>query len=145
MSRTHLLSHTVEHKAWVEMRQRCQNLNHRKYYRYGARGIKVCKRWDERFEAFYKDMGTKPERKNFSLERVDLDGDYEPANCVWASAKVQANNRSTNHPITYNGRTQNLCEWAKELGINHQTLSQRIHVYGWSTDKALSTPVGKRS
>lgn len=79
------------------------------------------------------------------MERLDLDGDYQPSNYVWATAKVQANNRSTNHVITFKDRTQNLCEWSKELGINHQTLSQRIHAYGWSTDKALSTPVGKRS
>lgn len=87
----HGKSHTSIHNTWLGMKQRCTNRKNKKYKDYGARGIKVCKRW-EKFENFFKDMGKSPSPKH-SIDRINNDDNYTPSNCRWATAKQQANNR----------------------------------------------------
>lgn len=77
--------------TWVGMRQRCSNPNGNRWAEYGGRGIKVCERWLNDFENFLADMGEKP--VGMSLDRIDVNGDYEPNNCRWATFQVQAQNR----------------------------------------------------
>lgn len=81
-----------EWKAWDGMIQRCENSKNASFERYGARGIKVCQRWRDNYQAFLQDVGRKPSPKH-SLDRINNDGDYEPNNVRWATAKQQANNR----------------------------------------------------
>lgn len=80
-----------EYNAWVSMRQRCTNPNCNSYRLYGGRGIKICKEWGT-FDGFMKDMGKKPSPRH-SLDRIDVNGDYEPSNCRWATQLQQVLNR----------------------------------------------------
>lgn len=114
-----------EYHIWKGMKNRTTNPNASDYSRYGARGIKVCEEWLNSFEMFYEDMGFCP--KNFTLDRIDPNGNYCKENCRWASKEQQAKNRGNfNIQITYNNKTQVLTDWAKEYGIKYTTLYQRL-------------------
>lgn len=78
-------------------------------------------------------------KEGMSLDRIDNTKDYSPDNCRWVNAKVQANNKSNNHYLTYKGRTQTLMQWSEELGINYGTLKSRINRSHWSVEKAFET------
>ncbi len=129
---------TAEYNLWCTMRQRCNDPAARSYPRYGGRGIQVCVRWND-FAAFLADMGPRPS-PNHQIERVDNDGPYAPDNCRWATAREQANNRRTNHTLTYTGRTQTIAEWARETGLSQSSIEQRLRVLRWPVEWALTTP-----
>jgi hypothetical protein len=136
-SKTHGMSKTHYFGLWAQMISRCENANDSSYSRYGAKGIKVCDRWHS-FENFLADMGDRPE--NTSIDRIDGSGNYEPSNCRWATAEEQAENRKTTRLIKWNGKTQSIVNWAKELGINKNVIKSRLTL-GWSVDRSFSTPV----
>ncbi len=120
--RTHGMKNTPEYKAWCSMRGRCRNPNLKGYPDYGGRGISVCARW-EKFEHFFADMGKRPEDHTF--ERRDVNGNYEPKNCRWATRTDQQRNRRSSHMVTLNGETYCLTEWAEILGLSRHSLSMR--------------------
>lgn len=134
-SKTHGLSKHRIHRLWSSMRSRCYNKNNLKYPRYGGRGIIVCERWNE-FINFYNDMGACPE--GYSLDRIDVNGNYEPANCRWVDQKTQQNNRGNNRKLTFNGETKNVTEWGKLTGIPSKIIRQRIDRDGMTTEEALT-------
>jgi hypothetical protein len=110
------------------MRQRCHGsyAKYRPYY--AAKGIAVCDRWRNSFENFLADMGERPE--GTTLDRIDNNRGYEPGNCRWATTKTQGSNRACVDLITYNGKTLNPEDWARELGLKPQTIRSRIS-RGW--------------
>jgi hypothetical protein len=89
---THGMRYTSEYKSWCCIKQRCYNPNYDRYNYYGGRGIKVCNEWLNSFETFLKDMGIKP-GKDYSVDRIDVNGNYEPGNCRWADRITQRNNQ----------------------------------------------------
>lgn len=123
---------------WNSMIRRCTNPKHKYYSDYGGRGIKVCDRW-LKFENFLEDMGEAP--PGLTLDRIKNKKGYYKENCRWATWRQQQRNRRDNRPITHNGKTQLLIEWAEETGIDRKTIAARIDRYGWSTERALTTPV----
>lgn len=131
---------TPEYKTWDSMKERCNNPNKAGYEHYGGRGIVVCERWLHSFANFLEDMGRKP-TPNHSIDRwPDANGNYEPGNCRWATNDEQQNNRRNNALITFQGRTQNMAQWAREIGIPRWLICHRLNA-GWTVEKALTDPV----
>lgn len=111
------------HIAWRSMKQRCFSINCKDYERYGGRGITVCPRWLF-FANFVIDMGERPE--GTTIERKDVNGNYEKSNCEWASPKDQAANRRNNRIISYQGTEQKLVDLCRANDLNLRTVRSRI-------------------
>ena len=126
------------YSSWAAMKQRCNNPNNCHYADYGGRGISYCRNWEE-FRQFISDMGSPP-APNFTLERLDVEGDYCPENCEWASPRTQARNRRSNRYVTYRGEQYTLAELAQLHNLRPSTLSARLKARG-SIEAALSCPV----
>ena len=109
--------------AWRSMRGRCLNPKNPSWPNYGGRGISVCDRWSD-YDLFVSDMGECPD--GLTLERIDVDGNYEPNNCKWVTVREQLNNQRRNRLITCNGKTQTLSYWAEERGISQDALHKRL-------------------
>lgn len=135
----HGKSKSRDYYIYHMMIQRCYNPKDSGYKWYGGRGVTVCGRWLESFENFYEDMGKRP--KGMSLDRKDNDGNYEPSNCRWATKEEQHSNTRSNVWLNHDGERQTRTQWARDLGINQETLRYRLNQLGWSIKKALTTPV----
>lgn len=133
---THGSSKSPVYKVWQAMRDRCHNPNNAFYPDYGGRGISVCARW-QGFAAFQKDMGHRP--KGATIERKDVNGDYAPNNCCWASPRTQGNNRRNNRRISMDGVTHTVAEWSRLTGIDKSCILYRLNS-GWSVRNALTIP-----
>lgn len=134
----HGLSETVEYRIWEGIRNRCLNPNNHAYAAYGGRGITLCERWDQ-FEHFLEDVGKRPSPLH-SIDRYpNNNGNYEPGNVRWATSREQNNNRRDIRMVTYQNRTQSVCDWARELGINTKTLRHRIFQAHMPLDDAMQS------
>jgi hypothetical protein len=140
MSTKHGLRHTSEYTSWALMKGRCLNPNNAKYPRYGGRGITVCRRWVNDFAAFYADMGPKPSPQH-TLDRINNNRGYSPANCRWALPTTQSNNRHTTRLFAYKGAQDTLRGFAKRYEISYKLLKNRLEL-GWTLAKAIATPLG---
>lgn len=127
------------YRTWCAMLKRCHDPKATGYDRYGGRGITVCAQWRD-FAVFLKDMGLRP--PGMSIDRVNVNGNYEPENCRWATDKQQAANRSTNRQLLVDGCLMNLTDAAAKFGITKFLLSQRMKS-GWGQERALSQPTQK--
>lgn len=130
--------------VWSDMLSRCRNQNHKQYKDYGGRGIIVCEEWKDfptfREWAFATGYVDGDNREKCTIDRIDVNGNYEPSNCRWANRKVQMNNRRVNVLLTYNGETKTLAQWAEALGICYSTITSR-YCRGWSIERIANTPV----
>jgi hypothetical protein len=125
--------------CWCDLKARCSNTGRKDYQNYGGRGIRVCDRWLNSFEAFVEDMGVKPS-PHHSIDRIDNHGHYEPGNCRWATRKEQGRNKRNMHMLEHNGVRRCVSEWAEETGLQKHTILFRLRT-GWSVADALNTKV----
>ena len=132
---------TATYRVWCAMHNRCNDPASIRFQEYGGRGIVVCQEWNE-FQSFLGDMGERPSPRH-SIDRINNDGNYEPANCRWATSVEQANNKRTTTMLTVNGKTMPVMEWVRELGFSPPraagTLIRQRARRGWGHERALSS------
>ena len=128
------------YKRFMKMVERCENPNCKAYENYGARGIRVCDEWKNNFVSFYNWAMANGYRDDLTIERINVNGNYCPENCKFIPLSEQAKNKTNNVWITYNGETHYLAEWSRIIGLNAQTIRNRLKKYGYDNlDKVLIT------
>lgn len=122
------------YQTWSHMRQRCDNPNQECYKHYGGRGITISERWRS-FKNFLADMGERPD--GMSLDRIDVNGNYEPGNCRWATQEMQHNNKRSNVYIEYGGEKLSIAQLTRLTGMSKRTINYRIIHMGMSVEEAM--------
>lgn len=126
------------------MKARCYNKNHHAYFHYGGRGIKICDEWLDKksgFISFYSWAINNGYKQRLTIDRIDVNGNYEPNNCRWVTISEQANNKRNNYFISYNGETHTIAEWSKILDIPYSILFDRLRRKR-DIDKIFNKPIG---
>lgn len=134
----HKQTKTKLHFVWSAIKARCYRVSHPSYKNYGARGIKMHNEWKENFLSFSQWATMNGYKEGLTIDRIDVNGNYEPSNCRWVNRKIQGRNKRNNQLITYNGETHCISEWAEILGIDYYTLLKRINVYKHPIKKAFT-------
>ena len=137
-------SGTRLHRIWGGMKDRCNNPKSKDVSRYGGRGIKICKEWDSSFLAFKEWAENNGYKEYLTIDRIDVNGNYEPSNCRWADLITQGRNRRNNKMVTAFGKTQCMASWAEEFNIPHQTLRERILSLNIPPEEALMCKSDRR-
>jgi len=140
IARKHGKCKTRLYRIWNVMRQRCKNPNVPEYKRYGARGVTVCCEWDNSFLAFCEWAINNGYKDNLSIDRINVNGNYEPSNCRWATPTEQARNKRDIKLLEYNGEKKMLIEWAETLNFNYLRVKNRIQSGKWTIEEAFTTP-----
>lgn len=133
----HGLSHTRIDNIYKGMLSRCYHPTNIRYKNYGGRGIKICDEWLNNKERFFEWAFSNGYEPSLSIDRVDVNGNYTPQNCRWATSKEQSLNRQNTKRYELDGRCLTLSEWSKITGIKKATLWARINIYGWNIERAL--------
>jgi hypothetical protein len=131
----HGMIRSTEYRIWNNIKNRCGNPNVPAYPRYGGRGITICDRWKDDFSAFLSDMGPRPSTGH-SIDRINNDGNYEPGNCRWATAKEQGNNSRHNRIVSVRGEEMTLSQAVERFGGNYDSVKWRIY-QGQTAEQAL--------
>ena len=135
---SHHESHTRLHNIWCDMNKRCKSNP-----RYAGRGIFVCDEWKD-YSAFASWARSNGYSDELTIERINVNGPYEPNNCKWITLEKQARNRTTTRWVMYGGEKMSLAEASERSGIPYKVAHLRIKS-GWSVEKALSVPVRSKS
>ena len=120
------------------MKKRCYNPKDKRFKNYGGRGIKVCDEWSNSFEAFYDWAMSNGYSEKLTIDRIDVNGDYFPENCRWATVKEQQRNTTRNHHVTAFGKTMTIAEWSEHTGISPGVIKDRLNKLHWTADDAVS-------
>lgn len=132
-------SYTQLWNVWSGMKSRCYNPNSQCYKDYGARGIRVCDKWLNDYKAFSDWAHANGYVEGLTIDRIDVNGNYEPDNCRWADRITQCNNKRTNVRIEWNGETHTLAEWCRILNLPYKKTHARYRYYGWEPDELFTT------
>jgi len=135
-------SPSKEYKAWLKMKSRCNKKNDKDYKNYGGRGIVICAEWVNSYETFLRDVGRAPSM-NHSLDRINVNGNYNPENVKWSTKIEQANNTRSNRIITHYGRSLTLAQWANASGFLTRACLEKRLLRGWSFERSISEPLKK--
>ena len=130
------------YESWHQMKKRCNNPKDRNYHNYGGRGISVCDEWN-RYEN-YRDWALKNGYSDeLTIDRIDVNGNYEPSNCRWADSITQGNNRRSNRNVEYRGEIHTVKEWSRITGLSPGVIARRIDT-GWNMDDVFNKPTNIR-
>jgi hypothetical protein len=140
---SHIEGRTRLYRIWTNIKQRCLNANNKAYKNYGQRGITICKEWEQSYNSFKQWSLDNGYADNLSIDRIDVNGNYEPSNCRWVNFKTQANNTRVNKLITFNGETLTLAQWRDKMGFKRGVIEYRLQK-GWDIEKTLTTPVKQK-
>ena len=137
----HGLTDTRLFRIWTNVKTRCYNKKSKFYKNYGGRGIVICNEWKNNFNSFYNWAMSNGYQDDLTIDRIDVNENYEPSNCRWVDIKTQQRNRGNNYLIKYNGEEHCVTEWGRILGINYGTILYRLKKLKWSIRKAFTEPV----
>ncbi len=141
--KTHGKSTTRLYKAWNSMMGRCYSKNAHGYHNYGGRGIFVCNEWKSDYMPFELWALSNGYESHLTLDRIDVNGNYEPSNCRWITSKEQHSNKRNNHFIEYNGEKMTVTQWGMKLQNDPSFVAHRL-TKGWDEIRAVSTPKSHR-
>lgn len=130
-------SYTRVYRLWSGMKKRCYTRTETAYKYYGGRGIKVCEEWKDDFQAFHDWSMANGYSDELTIDRIDVNGDYEPSNCRWSTRKEQANNTRRNHIVSFRGQSKSIAEWSETTGIKQNTILYRLR-RNWTVERALT-------
>ena len=139
---THGGTHTRLFQTWVNMRSRCYDEKNKEYKNYGGRGIAVCEEWMRDFGAFQRWALNSGYTDELTIDRIDVNKEYSPDNCRWATRKEQGQNKRVCY-LTFNGETRTRKEWSEITGISSENIASRL-CKGWSLERALTQPIGTK-
>ena len=138
MKKTHGLTKSRIYNIYDGMIARCYRNSYPGFNNWGGRGIIVCEEWRTEITTFFNWAFANGYKDGLQLDRINNDGNYEPSNCRWTTAKVNAQNRRNSHNLTWNGVTMNLAEWANKTGIHYKLLYKRIKYENLSIGEAIT-------
>lgn len=138
-NKTHGQSSTRLYKIYIGMKKRCYNDKSENYPHYGGKGVKICDEW-KTFEPFMEWALKNGYTDDLSIDRINSNGNYEPCNCRWVDVKTQANNKTNNSYIEYQGKKLTISQWSEITGISKSVISRRISL-GWDIERVLTEPV----
>lgn len=127
------------------MKKRCLNKNDARYKDYGGRGIEICHEWLLSFDNFADWAKNNGYDDDLTIERINVNGNYEPENCEWITLKQQARNKRDTIWVTYHGVEKPLIEWCETLGLDYDTIHDRITARNWDVEKAFETPSQRKN
>lgn len=142
---THGFTRTRLYYIWEDMKRRCYAKERKGYKNYGGRGIRVCDEWKNDFTIFKDWAFENGYNDELTIDRIDVNGNYEPSNCRWATWKEQANNKRNKTAIEFEGETHTLKEWSEITGIGASTIQKRLFKRGWSIEDALMIKDGRKA
>ena len=137
----HGMRHTPLYHVWRSMKSRCYNAHDQRFHVYGARGVAVCDEWRNDFKVFYDwamSSGYNPaaKRGECTIDRIDVNGNYEPSNCRWCDSKTQANNKTNNRLVCLYGETMTMAEFCRKHDLNYKLFAKYIKA-GMETGDAV--------
>lgn len=141
--KTHGKTRTRLYRTWTGIKSRCYNKNENAYKYYGAKGIAMCDEWKNSFENFCVWAVENGYSDELTIDRIGLWGNYEPCNCRWANKITQANNKSNNCFLQYEGELKTIAQWSRQFNVDPKVVSKRLK-RGWGVKDALEVALDKR-